>query len=215
MAWVIGDVRLQRQQTDPAIVQTGHLYKRVAGSSGGLLHPIHLSTPAGEWHASADPYPYPDPYPDPYSYSYSYSPPQGLSFASTAGVITSPFVNNGNTISQSIETLDPTQGGRALYAFNVTTAGDYQLSVMLNCPDEGSNSLFVNIDAEPSPAMIWSIPVTSGFEPRIASWPPGTTPKAWTLSVGTHQLIIRGREPGVIVGQITLAIPPDAPQGFH
>lgn len=141
--------------------------------------------------------------------------PLGTSFPSTAGEITNPFVINTNTISQLVQTVDPTQGGRALYNFSVPAAGDYLLSIMVNCQDGGSNSVFVNIDAEPSPVMYWDIPVTSGPQIRIASWAPSTTPKAWTLNAGTHQLIIRGREANTILGQITLGIAPRAPEGLH
>ena len=121
----------------------------------------------------------------------------------------------GNAISQLTTTLDPSEGGRALYTFNVATSGDYQLSALVNCPDEGSNSLFVNIDAEPSSAMVWNIPVTSGPENRVATWSPATTPKIWTLSAGTHQLIFRGREADTALQHITLGIAPAAPQGFR
>jgi hypothetical protein len=141
--------------------------------------------------------------------------PLGLSFPSTAGVITTPFVINNNAVSQPTSNDDPTLGGRAFYAFNVPTSGDYLLSVLVNCPDGASNSFFVNIDAEPSSAMIWSIPVTSGLENRIATWVPSTTPKVWTLSAGTHQLIIRGREANTILQHITLGIAPAAPEGLH
>jgi hypothetical protein len=124
-------------------------------------------------------------------------------------------VINGDTISQAVQTVDPTQGGRAAYSFGVLTPGDYQLAVNMNCPDGGSNSVFVNVDAEPTSDMIWDIPVTSGLETRIASWSPSTTPKAWTLSAGTHQLIIRGREANTVLGQITLDIAPLPPTGPH
>jgi hypothetical protein len=77
---------------------------------------------------------------------------------------------NGITVSQPVETVDPTQGGRALYTFLVTTAGDYSVSAMVNCPNENANSFFVNIDAEPTVAMTWHVPVTSGFELRVATW---------------------------------------------
>ena len=125
------------------------------------------------------------------------------------------MINADWTVSQPITTVDPAQGGRALYTFSVTTPGDYVLSAVVNCPDESSNSFFVNIDAEPSSAMIWDIPVTSGFENRTATWRPETTPNVWTLSAGSHQLIIRGREANAILGQITLAIPPGAPEGLR
>ena len=101
------------------------------------------------------------------------TPTGDISFPATSGIITSPFVINGDsTISQPVETLVPAQGGRALYTFNVTTPGDYVMSAMVNCPDNGSNSFFINIDGEPSTAMVWSIPVTSGLESRTVTWAP-------------------------------------------
>ena len=63
--------------------------------------------------------------------------------------------------------------------------------------------------------MTWQIPVTSGAELRIVSWSPSTTPKAWTLNAGTHQLIIRGREANTILQHITFAIAPQAPEGLR
>ena len=53
------------------------------------------------------------------------SPLPGLSFNSNAGDIAAPFTINADTsISQSVETIDPTQGGKATYTFAVTDAGD-------------------------------------------------------------------------------------------
>ena len=135
------------------------------------------------------------------------TPTGDISFPATSGIITSPFVINGDsTISQPVETLVPAQGGRALYTFNVTTPGDYVMSAMVNCPDDGSNSFFINIDAEPSTAMVWHIPVTSGLESRTVTWWPDTEPKVWTLNAGVHQLIVRGREANARLGQITLRV---------
>jgi hypothetical protein len=111
-----------------------------------------------------------------------------------------------------METLDPAEGGRALYTFTLTTSGDYLLSAVVNCPDGGSNSLFVNIDAEPSSAMTWNIPVTSGPENRLATWSPSTNPKVWTLNAGTHQLIIRGREANTLLQHLTISTAPSAPE---
>jgi hypothetical protein len=87
------------------------------------------------------------------------------------------------------------------------------MSAMVNCPDEGSNSFFINIDAEPSTAMVWGIPVTSGLESRTVTWWPDPEPKVWTLNAGVHQLIIRGREANAHLGQITLTVgsPPPTP----
>jgi hypothetical protein len=208
---------------NPAVVQSGRLYKCV---SAGVWtdyytpyiypHPLASGIPPPPPTPTPTPQPTPAPTPTPQPTATPTPTPTpvplGTSFASTAGVITNPFVINSNTISQPTETVDPTQGGRALYTFNITIPGDYVLSAMVDCPNGGSNSLFVNIDAEPSPAMIWNISTTSGFELEIASWPPSTTPKVWTLSAGIHQLIIRGREAGTILGQITFRTAPFAPE---
>jgi hypothetical protein len=51
------------------------------------------------------------------------------------------------------------------------------------------------IDGEPdSTANEWDIPVTTGLQSRNVIWFSDTNPKVWTLSAGTHQLIVRGRE---------------------
>ena len=167
------------------------------------------STPTATATATRTPTPTPTPAPSPTPTA----APLGLSFDASAGVITAPFTVNGITVSQPVETVDPTQGGRALYTFLVTTAGDYSVSAMVNCPNDAANSFFVNIDAEPTAVMTWHVPVTSGFELRVATWsgwpiPPDISPKIWTLSAGTHQLIIRGREANAILQHITLSIPP-------
>jgi hypothetical protein len=136
----------------------------------------------------------------------------GLSFESYSGAISSPFVVTGTYISQSSET-GLADGGRAVYGFTVPTAGAYSIGINLNAPDEGANSLFVNIGAEPSdPYMIWDVPVTSGFENRTASWrgsgtfdSPEFPIKVFNLSAGTHQLVVIGREANLQLGRITIS----------
>ncbi|MDZ7586370.1 MAG: fibronectin type III domain-containing protein, partial [Patescibacteria group bacterium] len=83
---------------------------------------------------------------------------------------------------------------------------------MLDAPDEASNSLFLNIDSEPtSPTMIWDIPVTAGPEEKTASWRGSGTfdanefvPKVFNLTVGTHTLIIRGREANTKLDRVAI-----------
>jgi hypothetical protein len=113
-----------------------------------------------------------------------------------------------------------TAGGQALYTFNISVAGNYTVSALVNAPSTDNNSLFVIIDAQPTdPTMIWDIPVTTGFASRTVSWrgngtvsstsPSGLTAqygqKVFSLMAGTHQLVIRGREANVQVGTITIA----------
>ena len=158
-----------------------------------------------------------------FEYSAPTATPSSLSWKSTQGVIQAPFVKNGNSISQTSTTFDPSQGGEALYNFNVTAAGDYTVSVVVDAPDHAANSLFVNIDSQPSnPAMIWDIPPSSGFIERVVSWRGnGTdtnnefTPKKFSLSAGSHQLIIRGREANVQIRRITVGpAAPSAPSNL-
>ncbi|MEY2486525.1 MAG: hypothetical protein QOH39_2173 [Verrucomicrobiota bacterium] len=174
--------------------------------------PATTPTPTVAPSPTASPSPVPSPTPSP--------SPLGLSFGSTAGMITAPFiVNSDNTISQSLQTVDPTQGGRAVYNFNVPSAGDYAVSANVDAPTEGNNSVFFNIDAEPvSPTMIWDISMTTGLEQRIASWRGDGTdvasqfdPKIFSLSQGVHQLIIVGREAGTRIQQIVIQKVPAPP----
>jgi hypothetical protein len=142
--------------------------------------------------------------------------PLGMIFPSSAGVITAPFVvNSDNTISQAIQTVDPTLGGQAVYTFGITNPGNYIVTANVDCPSDASNSFFVNIDSQPTVNMVWSIPLTSGLEPRTVSWGADPTPHGWTLTAGTHQLIIRGREAGAKLGQITIAAAVPPPQNLR
>ena len=197
---------------DPNVIQNGHLYKCLSTNVWTdyytpyvYPHPLAVGSPTPTPTPTASPTPTP-----------TATPGGDLSFSADSGVISSPFsVNADKTVSQTITTVDPALGGKALYTFNVTVAGDYVLSVVVNCPDDSSNSFFVNIDAEPTTANIWSVPVTSGFESREATWSPDTEPKVWTLGIGSHQLIIRGREANAVLKQMVLNAPPGAPDGLQ
>jgi len=148
----------------------------------------------------------------PTSVSVASTPPSsGLTLAAGSGTITAPFVVANGTISQPAYT-GVTVGGRAAYAFTISTPGDYLVSAQVNAPNDGANSLFVNIDAEPAdPTMIWDIPITSGLIERTVAWRGTGTfdsaqfaPKVFNLSAGTHTLIVRGREANCQLGSITI-----------
>ena len=145
-------------------------------------------------------------------------PPSGLTFAADSGAISTPFVATAGTLSQSV-TTGVTTGGRAAYTFNIVNAGNYLVSAMVSAPNDGQNSFYVNMDAEPTdPLMIRDIPVSTGLASQTVSWRGNGTadpasaqyrPKVFTLSAGTHQLIIRGREANTTLGAITIAaLPP-------
>jgi hypothetical protein len=129
-------------------------------------------------------------------------PPGMVYLPAPSGQITPPFASSGDYIFQPIYT-GLTDGGRAEYPFILPRAGNYVLQATVNAADASGNSFFVNIDAEPQdPAMVWDIlPYTSGFESRTVNWRGNGidtsdqfVPVVFTLSQGSHKLIIRGRE---------------------
>jgi hypothetical protein len=131
----------------------------------------------------------------------------GLMFSSTAGTITAPFTAIGGDVSQSVETLDTSSGGTAVYGFNISTPGTYNVLVNVNAPSDGSNSLFVNIDNDPvSPDNIWDATLTTGYITQPVTWrlTGGVNPQVWNLTAGIHKLIIKGREAGVSFGTISI-----------
>jgi hypothetical protein len=144
-----------------------------------------------------------------------------LAFQAASGIITAPFAVTGGYISQSVET-DIT-GGKAVYTFTITNAGNYVIQAMVNAPNDGANSFYVNIDAQPQdPGMIWDISMTVGFEQRLASWRGNGTdvsdqfvPQIFNLTTGTHQLIIVGREANVKLQSLSILPRPPTPQNLH
>ncbi len=125
-----------------------------------------------------------------------------LTLPASAGVVSAPLVLTNGCISQPAQT-ELAVGGKAIFDFTLTNAGNYVIQAVVNAPNEDSNSFFVNVDAQPEdPEMIWDIDVTSGFEVRTVSWrgngDSGSdefVPKRFNLSAGVHKLIIVGREP--------------------
>ena len=108
----------------------------------------------------------------------------------------------------------PTAGGKADYPFPVPTAGTSIVGAIVNAPDLASNSLYVNIDAEPiGRTMIWDIPLISGYQFRAVSWRGNGTavadqfvPQVFTLAAGTHTLIFRGREANTRFSQVSVQV---------
>ena len=125
-----------------------------------------------------------------------------LTLPASAAVVSAPLIMTNGCISQPERTELP-GGGRAVFNFTITQAGNYVMRALVNAPGEDSNSFYVNVDAPPEdPAMIWDIDVTSGFEERTVSWrgkgdvdSDEFVPKRFNLSAGAHKLIIVGREP--------------------
>jgi hypothetical protein len=130
--------------------------------------------------------------------------PGSVYIPAPSGIVDAPFVVTNTYIWQATLT-SITNAGRAEYPFIIPKAGSYILQAKVNAPGASANSFFVNIDAEPQdPTMTWDVsPYTSvsGFEQRTVNWRGGGTdtndqlvPIVFTLSQGSHKLIIRGRE---------------------
>jgi sulfur relay (sulfurtransferase) complex TusBCD TusD component (DsrE family) len=134
-----------------------------------------------------------------------------LTFASTSGTITSPFISGNGIVYQTVETA-VTNGGRAVYTFTIPTAGNYTVSAMTIATNTAQNSFYVNIDAEPTdPTMIWDLALSATLTQTSVSWRGTGTdaadqfnPKVFALSQGTHQLIIIGRGGYAQLGTITI-----------
>ena len=150
-----------------------------------------------------------------------------LTFQATSGTITAPFVITSGLagsgyISQAIET-GVSNGGQAVYNFTITNAGNYVIQAMVNAANDGANSFYVNIDAQPQdPSMIWDITVTTGFEQQLVSWRGNGTdvsdqfvPQIFNLTAGTHQLIIVGREANAQLQSLSILQLPPTPQNLH
>lgn len=132
----------------------------------------------------------------------------------TSGVITAPFIITNGYVFQPVET-GVSDGGRAVYSFTTIQAlGNYIIEAVVNAPDGGTHSFYMNIDAEPEdPYMIWDVPVTSSFMQQTVSWRGNGTPdnnqfvpQVFILNPGTHQLIIRGRGAHIQLQSITLRL---------
>jgi hypothetical protein len=145
-----------------------------------------------------------------------------IEFEATSGVITGPFITTNGCLFQPIQT-DVTQGGCASYSFTITNPGNFVVVVRVDAPNSSANSLYVNIDAAPQdPTMIWDIPRTTGFTNQVVSWRGTGTPerrllarKAFSLSSGDHQLIIRGRDAGTKLAHISVCRIPASPMNLR
>jgi len=135
------------------------------------------------------------------------------SFSASAAVLTAPMAFTNDYLFLASDQADITSGGKALFNFTVTNAGNYVIEALVNAPDESSNSFFLNIDAQPEdPDMIWDVELTTGFEKRVADWRGNGSdsasdqfaPKRFNLTTGAHQIVIVGREPGTLLKSLTI-----------
>jgi YD repeat-containing protein len=129
------------------------------------------------------------------------------------GLVSAPFMIGDGAVWQEVETTDPGDGGLLRLDFEVVAAGAYTIRVLVDAPNAGADSFFLNIDTEPvAPEMIWDIiPLTNGLEDRLVNWrgsgavnDPEFAPKSFVLSAGSHTLYIRGREANTKINRIVI-----------
>jgi hypothetical protein len=142
----------------------------------------------------------------------------GQTFLASAAVLTAPLVFTNDYFHLESEMADVAAGGKAVFHFSITNAGDYQIESVVNATDDSANSFFVNIDTPPTdPEMIWDIEVTDGFEKRLVNWRGDGdssngqfVPKTFKLGPGDHTLILAGREPDARLKSLTIFPAPPA-----
>ena len=147
---------------------------------------------------------------------------QDLSFTAGSAVLTEPFKLTNSCLAQPL-TTSLANGGRALFAFNITNAGSYVIRATVNAQSTQPHSFGINVDAEPKdPDIIWDVEVTSGFEPRLVSWrgkgpitTPRSSPQVFTLGPGPHQLIVRGIDANTQLKGLSVLQLPAPPSGLH
>jgi parallel beta-helix repeat protein len=136
-----------------------------------------------------------------------------LGWEAEDGMITFPFEIRNGYISQSI-TTGVSNGGEARYSFEITVPGEYIIQASVKAPTDGNNSFFVNVDGSPSdPYMIWDTTVTSDFLTQNISWRGNGiynanefSPKVFYLESGTHELVVKGREAGTQLDNISITL---------
>jgi hypothetical protein len=136
----------------------------------------------------------------------------GLDFPESAGVISAPFVLTNGYLYQPSNQTEVAEGGRAVYIFTITNAGNYVIHTVVKALAGESNSFFLNIDGTPEdPTMIWDIELTTDFAERVVSWRGSGSdssdefvPKRFNLAAGKHKLFIYGREPDVQLKSISI-----------
>jgi hypothetical protein len=141
-----------------------------------------------------------------------YTPVNTVGIKADKGKITAPFVKNSDgTISQNVETSAPTAGGRAAYGVYVPTSGDYSIKIRLSAGGASADSIFVDVNNDPAAAALWNAGTTNGFEERIVSWQgngtvaqPQFKDKTFTLLAGYNEIVLRGRDAGLVIDTITL-----------
>jgi hypothetical protein len=84
--------------------------------------------------------------------------PPDLFLEAEDGDIVPPFIVENGYIYQRIFTGDDLDSaGMASYRFTIDNPGDYFVKAIIEAVDVNSNSIYVNMDAEPDLTMVWDV----------------------------------------------------------
>lgn len=131
-------------------------------------------------------------------------------FNADLGTLIAPMSDEGTYIS-----TDTDNDGIAVYAVDIATAGIYRIDTTVNAPSISDNSFFVDVnDVDLDFTDIWDISaLTTGFESRLMSvrgtgtpTVPQHSPATFNLNAGTNFILIKGRENGTQLQDITLTL---------
>ena len=145
--------------------------------------------------------------------------PAAADLSASAATLTAPLMLTNGIISLTNDSMaDVASGGKAVFSFSITNAGNFVIEALAHGADDSSNSYFVNMDAMPADDMIWDVEVADGFEKHLMNWrgssdatSPEFAPKVFKLEAGKHQLNLVGREPGTELKSIAIRPARNAP----
>lgn len=135
-----------------------------------------------------------------------------------AAEISPPFSTNGGFVSQSIETINPDLGGRAVFRFIAPSTGQYKVRTLVRGEDDGHNSFSVAMNA--GAVDIWDVvELTTGFQERYVSLrgsgnyaAPEFPLAVWSLTGGTtNTFTVYGREASTALQEIEIELINPAP----
>ncbi len=137
---------------------------------------------------------------------------QSLLIEAESGVISAPFVLTNGYVYQPHQT-SVTNGGRAVYDFVITNAGNYAIHATVQALDAPSNSFYVCIDGEPQDAAsVWVFPASPLFAERMVTAGRNRLPNhAYNFSEGPHQLVIRGSGANARLDRLAIVRLPSPP----
>lgn len=180
----------------------------IAQAFGSQAPPVPAPTATPKPTPAPTPKPTPSPTATPVAAGPVMVGPVGASFESEAGQVTSPMqlISSGGASGGQYLRAAKAEQGAVTYKLNVERAGLYALEASLRGTGSGSNSFYVQMDAQSQ--AIWHFKPTSIFEWVRYGECEFTGEKCQTrpiyLEAGAHQIRIGAREAGAEIDALKL-----------